>query len=98
MYRYDLAELLLKLRQYDKAERVLGAVLEEEGGMYSFLLFYFGEDSRFWHFLHDDNVWKNCKSCECIPINVFKKYTNELWYDFYMTAKKSKETIALKLY
>ena len=32
-YRYDLAELLLKLRQYDKAERVLSAVLEEEGGI-----------------------------------------------------------------
>ncbi|XP_063424970.1 tetratricopeptide repeat protein 21B-like [Mytilus trossulus] len=30
--RYDLAELLLKLRQYDKAEKVLSAVLDEEGG------------------------------------------------------------------
>lgn len=33
VYRYDLAELLLKLRQYDKAEKVLSAVLDEEGGI-----------------------------------------------------------------
>ena len=28
--RYDLAELLLKLKQYDKAEKVLKVALEEE--------------------------------------------------------------------
>jgi hypothetical protein len=34
-YRYDLAELLLKLRQYDKAEKVLKVALEEEQSMYT---------------------------------------------------------------
>lgn len=32
-YRHDLAELLLKLRQYDKAEKVLKQSLEAESGV-----------------------------------------------------------------
>ena len=35
-FRYDLAELLLKLRQYDKAEKVLKTALGEEQSKSSF--------------------------------------------------------------
>uniref|UniRef100_A0A803TSB4 Tetratricopeptide repeat domain 21B n=1 Tax=Anolis carolinensis TaxID=28377 RepID=A0A803TSB4_ANOCA len=38
---YDLAELLLKLNQYDKAENVLQQVLDHESGMYLFLLYLY---------------------------------------------------------
>ena len=31
-YRHDLAELLLKLRQFDKAEKVLKQALEQDAG------------------------------------------------------------------
>lgn len=35
LHRYDLAELLLKLRHYEKAEKVLKVALEEEQSKHS---------------------------------------------------------------